>query len=140
MLTFHNHDLFSLKAMDEEVNIYPCGVVISPWSPWLAATPDRKVFCPSLDPPHGLLEIKCPVNSLADCVYLSKDENGYHLKETHKYFHQIMTQLGVTGLKWCHFFVWTPEESHLKLLRFDADIWQEMKEKMDLFFFNHFLI
>lgn len=82
MLTFHNHNLFSLKAMDEEVNIYPCGVVISPWSPWLAATPDRKVFCPSLDPPHGLLEIKCPVNSLADCVYLSKDENGYHLKET----------------------------------------------------------
>lgn len=103
MLTFHNHNLFSLKAMDEEVNIYPCGVVISPWSPWLAATPDRKVFCPSLDPPHGLLEIKCPVNSLADCVYLSKDENGYHLKETHKYFHQIMTQLGVTGLKWCNF-------------------------------------
>uniref|UniRef100_A0A8W8NUK7 SWIM-type domain-containing protein n=1 Tax=Magallana gigas TaxID=29159 RepID=A0A8W8NUK7_MAGGI len=129
-----------VQAMDEEVNIYPCGVVISPWSPWLAATPDRKVFCPSLDPPHGLLEIKCPVNSLADCVYLSKDENSYHLKETHKYFHQIMTHLGVTGLKWCHFFVWTPEESHLELLRFDADIWQEMKEKMDLFFFNHFLI
>lgn len=56
--------------MDEEVNIYPCGLVISSWSPWIAATPDRKVFCPSLNPPHGLLEIKCPVNPLADCVYL----------------------------------------------------------------------
>lgn len=101
-----------VQGMDEEVNIYPCGLVISPWSPWIAATPDRKVFCPSLNPPHGLLEIKCPVNPLADCVYLKRDENGYHLKDTHKYYYQMMTQMAVTGLEWCHFFVWTPDESH----------------------------
>lgn len=97
-----------------------------------------KEFCPSLNPPHGLLEIKCPVNPLANCMYLKRIENGYHLKDTYKYYYQMITQVAVTGLEWCHFFVWRTEESHLELLRFNADIWQDMKEKIDLFFFNHF--
>ncbi|XP_048749370.2 uncharacterized protein LOC125661419 [Ostrea edulis] len=46
------------EKMDNNVNLYPCGVVVSPFSHWLAATPDRKVYCPSRDPPFGLLEIK----------------------------------------------------------------------------------
>ncbi|XP_062581922.1 uncharacterized protein LOC134243706 [Saccostrea cucullata] len=129
-----------VQAMDEDVNIYPCGLVISPWSPWIAATPDRKVFCQSLTPPHGLLEIKCPVRCLSECDYLTKDENGYHLKNTHKYYYQVMTQMAVTGLEWCHFFVWTPEEFHLELVHFDADFWQDMKEKIDIFFFYHYLM
>ncbi|XP_062617264.1 uncharacterized protein LOC134278970 [Saccostrea cucullata] len=36
-----------VQAMDEDVNIYPCGLVIRPLSSWIAATPDRnsKTFC-----------------------------------------------------------------------------------------------
>lgn len=129
-----------VEALNGDVNIHPCGLVVSPWAPWLAATPDRKVYFPSLQPPYGLLEIKCPVNQLSDCAYLTKDENGYHLKQTHKYFHQVMMQMAVTGLEWCHFFVWTPEESHLELIKFDTDSWMEMKDKLDVFFFYHYLI
>lgn len=72
-------------------------------------------------------------------MYLKRHENGYHLKDTYKYYYmyQMITQMAVTGLEWCHFFAWTPEESHLELLRFNEDIWQDMKEKIDLFFFNH---
>ena len=126
--------------MKEEVNIYPCGIVVSPGSPWLAASPDRKVYCPSIVPPYGLLEIKCPVNSLAECIYLKKNENGvFNLKENHKYFHQIMMQMAVCGLEWCHFFVWTPEEFHLELIRFDAHVWQEMKDVIDVFYFDYYL-
>uniref|UniRef100_A0A8W8K1V1 Uncharacterized protein n=1 Tax=Magallana gigas TaxID=29159 RepID=A0A8W8K1V1_MAGGI len=90
---------------------------------------------------HGIAceEIKCPVNPLANCMYLKRHGNGYHLKDTYKYYYmyQMITQMAVTGLEWCHFFAWTPEECHLELLRFNADIWQDMKEKIDLFFFNH---
>jgi hypothetical protein len=117
--------------MKEEVNIYPCGIVVSPGSPWLAASPDRKVYCPSIVPPYGLLEIKCPVNSLDECVYLKKNENGsFNLKNTH---------MAVSGLEWCHFFVWTPEECHLELIRFDAQAWQKMKDVIDVFYFDYYL-
>lgn len=87
MLIFYNYNLFLLKVMDEEVNIYLCGVVISLWLFWLVVILDRKVFCFFLDFFYGLLEIKCLVNLLVDCVYLFKDENGYYLKEIYKYFY-----------------------------------------------------
>ncbi|KAK3106013.1 hypothetical protein FSP39_010896 [Pinctada imbricata] len=128
-----------VEKLNKDVNIYPCGLVVSPWCPWLAASPDRKVFCPALTPKYGLLEIKCPVNPLSECQYLMKDENGFKLKENHNYFYQIMMQMAVSGLEWCHFFVWTQEESHIELVRYDARIWNDMKEKLDNFFFNYYL-
>ena len=76
---------------------------------------------------------------MSECVYLAKDENGFKLKRTHNYFHQIMMQLAVTGLEWCYLFVWTSEESHLELIEFDSGIWQEMKDKLDLFYFDYYL-
>ena len=122
--------------MNNDVNIYPCGLVVSPWAPWLAASPDRKVYCPSMVPAYGLLEIKCPVKPLADCLYLTKNENGYRLKENlYNYYHQVLMQMAVTGMEWCHFLVWTTEESHLELFRFNMDTWKDMKEKLDNFFF-----
>lgn len=72
--------------------MYPCGLVISSLSPWIAATPDKKVFCPSFNPPQGLLEIKCPVNPLANCMYLKRHENGHRLKDTYKYYYQMITR------------------------------------------------
>ncbi|XP_056016152.1 uncharacterized protein LOC125677134 [Ostrea edulis] len=128
-----------VARMNDNVNIYPCGICVSPWSPWLAASPDRKVYCPALTPCYGLLEIKCPVNPLSQCVYLNKDENGFKLNRTHNYFHQIMMQLAVTGLEWCYLFVWTSDESHLELITFDSSRWQEMKDKLDMFYFDHYL-
>ena len=50
---------------------YPYGLVISPFSPWIAANLDQKVYCPERDPPYGLLEIKCPRNEhISDMKYL----------------------------------------------------------------------
>lgn len=48
-----------------------------------------------------------------------------------------MVQLAVTGLDWCFFFVSHRDESHLELVRFDDEFWQEMKNKLDMFYFNH---
>ena len=117
--------------MNNDVNIYPCGLVVSPWDPWLAVSPDRKVYCPSMVPAYGLLEIKCPVKPLAECQYLTKNENGYRLKENHNYYHQVLMQMAETGIEWCHFLVWTTEESPLELIRFNMDTWKDMKEKLD---------
>ena len=43
-----------------KLNLYPCGVVVSDSCPWLAASPDRKVYNPEMYTEFGLLEIKCP--------------------------------------------------------------------------------
>ncbi|KAJ8313194.1 hypothetical protein KUTeg_009250 [Tegillarca granosa] len=131
-------DAFS-KLQDQNVNIYPCGIVVSPYAPWLAASPDRKVYSTTMVPPHGLLEIKCPMKTLAECTYLTRNENSYSLKKNHNYFHQITMQLAVTGLEWCYFFVWREDESHLEVIYFDENVWRDMKYKLDMFYFNYYL-
>ncbi|VDI68696.1 Hypothetical predicted protein [Mytilus galloprovincialis] len=43
------------KVMNDNVNLYPCGVIVNPWCHWLAATPDRKVYAPDRNQPHGFV-------------------------------------------------------------------------------------
>ncbi|XP_056000210.1 uncharacterized protein LOC125676125 [Ostrea edulis] len=128
-----------VRLLDNNVNIYPCGVVVSPYAPWLAATPDRKVYNPTMNQPYGLLEIKCPVKPLSECNYLTKVGDVWRLKKNHNYFYQVMIQLAVTGLNWCYFFVWLCDENHLEVIEFDEEEWQDMKNKIDSFYFDHFL-
>ena len=94
-------------AQNKSVNIYPCGIIVNFWSPWLAASPDRKDYKPERYPPFGLLEIKCPqVISVLEAKYLKNTATGpLELKRNHQYYYQVLMQLAVTGLQWCDFFV-----------------------------------
>lgn len=130
---------YFFQLHDDNVNVYPCGIIVSPYSPWLAASPDRKVYHPSRIPQFGLLEIKCPVKALSECMYLTGSIEERKLKQNHNYFYQVMMQLAVTGLKWCYFYVWGLEEYHEEIIEFDEDVWDKMKHKLDLFYFNHFI-
>lgn len=92
----------------------------------------------------GLLEIKCPENESITQVECLVVENGeLTLKKSHNYFHQILCQLAVTGLAWCDFFVWCYKDntSHLQTIWFaeHQNEWQNIKDKVDTFYFNHFL-
>ena len=129
------------ESLQNRVNLYPCGVVISPWSPWLAASPDRKVYFPERFPAFGLLEIKCPqVSSILEVPYLSKDETGtMKLKRNHNYYYQVLAQLAVTGLDWCDLFVWCSNDYHLETIYLNRDLWNAVKDKVDIFYFSHFL-
>ena len=124
-----------------KLNLYPCGVVVNDSCPWLAASPDRKVYNPDMFPEFGLLEIKCPqVGSVLECKYLSKDHDGHlKLKRNHLYYYQVLTQLAVTGLEWCDFFVWCTNDHHIETIYFNEGVWQNVKDKVDDFFFNYFL-
>lgn len=128
--------------MNDTVNILPCGIVINPWCPWLAASPDRKVYNPTRTNPFGLLEIKCPasVNSALEVPYLVKDDsNKFQLKDNHIYYFQVLMQLAVTGLTWCDFFVWCESDSALVTINFDSNKWQDIQRKLDTFYFEYFL-
>ena len=119
------------SCLDNKVNLYPCGVVVNFWSPWLAANPDRKVYNPTKLPPFGLLEIKCPsVSSVLEATCLVKGGDGtLKLKRTHDYYYQVLTQLAVTGLEWCDFFVWCENDFHLETIYFNQEIWDNVKTK-----------
>lgn len=121
--------------------IFPCGFVINHHAPHLGASPDRKVIDPSASPMHGLLEIKCPnKRSVRDCKYLHcKADGSLSLKTTHEYYFQVMGQMGITGLKWCDFFVKCSDDHHLERVHFQPKEWENMKCKLDTFFFSYFL-
>ena len=40
------------------LKVFQCSLVISPCHPWLAATPDIRVYDPKATPTHGLVEYK----------------------------------------------------------------------------------
>ena len=129
-----------VSVCNNEVNIYPVGIVINPWAFWIAASPDRKVYKPSRSPPIGILEIKCPrVSSVLDTNYLKRVGDNLTLNKNDKYYTQVQTQLAVAGLEWCDFFVWCLNDYHLETIYFDPVEWQNIKDNADLFFFDYYL-
>ncbi|KAK0151419.1 hypothetical protein N1851_007284 [Merluccius polli] len=120
--------------------VYPCGFVVNPHSPHLGTSPDRRVKERG-EGSYGLLEIKCPSReSFVQCPYLSRQTDGsYKLKRSHEYFYQIMGQLGLTGMIWCNLFVKCEQEYHLERIQFDIAKWEEMKTKLDVFYFDYYI-
>lgn len=123
--------------------VYPCGLVVNPDASHLGMSPDYKAIETrgSESPNFGLLEIQCPSKkSYKDCPYLCRQADGsYKLKEGHAYYYQIMGQLGLTGLSWCHFFVKCKEDYHLQIIHVDVAEWEQMKSKLDAFFFDDYV-
>lgn len=120
--------------------LFPCGLIINHHAPHLGASPDRKVVDLTADPVHGLLEIKCPnKDSFKDCSCLTNAAGNYTLKKTHEYYHQIVGQMGISGFTWCDFFVKCKNDYHLERIYFNRDEWEELKCKLDFFFFNCYL-
>uniref|UniRef100_A0A0E9RCF5 Uncharacterized protein n=1 Tax=Anguilla anguilla TaxID=7936 RepID=A0A0E9RCF5_ANGAN len=42
-------------------------------------------------------------------------------------------------MMWCDFFVHCTNDYHLERIHFDAEKWESMKTKLDIFFFEYFL-
>ena len=135
-------DAAKLYAEKNFVNVYPVGIVINPSAVHIACSPDRRVYDPAETPPWGLLEVKCPVkNSFTEVDYLKQDPRTlkYELKKNHAYYVQVMGQMGVTGSKWCDFFVWTEHDYHVERIYFKEDEFRDIKSKLDVFYFTWFL-
>ena len=67
--------------------------------------------------PFGIFEAKRPFGGagkkIIDIItenkqfYIKQTDNGIRLKENHNYYYQVQGLMGITGLKWCDFCVWT---------------------------------
>ena len=79
-------------------NFCLCGIVIIPSAPYLACSPDRRVFHNSENGPEqfGLLEIKYPqATTMIEMPYLVDQDNKFHLKPVHTYFFTKFKDKGI---------------------------------------------
>ncbi|MCG7868599.1 MAG: YqaJ viral recombinase family protein [Candidatus Thiodiazotropha taylori] len=133
----------SLKS--GKVNVFETGLWVSNLNPELGCSPDGLIF--DLDEPerYGILEIKCPkilenkpvsefLNSLTSKQLkhfcLQNVDGKISIKEKHPYYSQVQMQMGVTGLKFCDFVVWSSKETFVTRIKFDEKFWSAMKEKL----------
>lgn len=122
------------------VNVYPCGIMINPSCPHLATSPDRRVYDRTEEDSWGLLEIKCPItSSVTDLSYLKEIGGTLKFKRNHDYYYQVMGQMLITGAKWADFYVWCKDDFHIERIRADIEFQNTMKNKLDVFYFEHFL-
>lgn len=131
------------------VSVLRSGLVVSKSFPVLGATPDAKVVDFGCSVCFGLAEVKCPhtkfhVTPLDACsdpgFFMEKiNANQCRLKRDHAYYAQVQGQMGITGAKWCDFIVYTSKGLYVERIAFDAAFWQDLRNKLVQYYFEHFL-
>ena len=114
-------------------------------SVYIGASPDLMINCSCCG--DGLVEIKCPYSIAHEkptADNLSYLEKHYESGETvirlglkTAYYYQVQGQMGVTGLNFCDFFVFTKFGYHLERIHFDLSFWENLLEKLTWFWINY---
>ena len=137
-------DAMKLK-LNRNVILRETGIVIQPMLYWLAASPDGIFFDPTSDT-LGLLEIKCPAtrkNSTPkelmedETFYIGLDaEEKPYLKRDHHmgYFTQIQFAMGLAGIEFCDFIVYTLKGVIIARTSFDKDYFESLVKKCNNFY------
>ena len=122
------------------------GMWIDPAYPQLAASPDGLVNDPTEG--KGLLEIKCPYmlrdsqpndfsalsSSQQNSLCCKLDSCGrLQLKQSHAYYYQIQMQMGVVGMKFCDFVVWTCHGISIQRIYHDVPFWSSLRNELTTF-------
>ena len=129
------------KKTHKDLKITDSGLIIYEELPYIAASPDLEVECKCCG--AGLVEIKFPVirgetPSADNLGYLentitSDNKNNTVLKTNEPYYFKVQGKLGVTGRKYCDFFVYLTAGFHLERIFFDKNLWQQMLTQFQWF-------
>ena len=138
-----------MKVSQHELHVQKCGFVIDHNNYVLGATPDGKVIDPSESHKLGIIEIKCSEEykdiDPQDMVYIAKNscleiiDNKVVLKKKHSYYDQITMQLALTTQTWCDFIFFTSKGMVIDRIRFDAEHWRKLCDKILKFYFDYML-
>jgi putative phage-type endonuclease len=91
---------------------------------WLGASPDGIIRFPE---GNGVLEIKCPFNIRGDRVPTFKSIPAH-------YYAQVQIEMACAGLKWAHFFQWSPYGFQLDEIGVDWQWWDINYPKLERFY------
>ncbi|XP_076125445.1 uncharacterized protein LOC143104968 isoform X2 [Alosa pseudoharengus] len=126
-----------------DMKVEHCGFIINPSFPEIGATPDALVHCACCG--KGCVEIKCPFkhkdhNILQACTdkefCLQFTEGRMELKQTHKYYKQVQTQIFVTESQFCDFVVWTTKSLATVRVMPDVELWETLLPTAQTFFYK----
>ncbi len=131
-----------MKAFQQacQVEVLDCGLSVSQ-SGILGASPDGFVGA------SALLEVKCPYSqrnsTIAEAVTLPSfcscaEGEGWSLKKTHEYWHQVQGQLHLTDRDLCYFVVWTTKEAVIIPIPKDP-AWEQHLLILEDFYREHML-
>lgn len=138
-----NHFYEKLKGQHKNMKLKDCGLFLDKNSPFIGASPDRIITCDCCSP--ACLEVKCPFSinfttpHQGNLPYLVRENECITLKRQHKYFTQCQSQMGVTGLERCYFVVWTPHGSHIEIIKFDSEFFENIKDDFRIYYNNFYL-
>ena len=130
------------------VKVLKSGFVVCLDMPFLGASPDGRVIDFGCRNHFGLAEVKCPetkyqVTPLEACQdpnFCCEAVNGQcRLKRNHSYYSQVQGQMGASGASWCDFIVYTKKGISVERIPFDAAYWATLKQKLETYFFTHFM-
>ncbi|CAN7981285.1 unnamed protein product, partial [Ixodes pacificus] len=137
-----------LKSRGRDVHLSSAGLFVDPDQPWLGATPDAILYDATEKPPWGCVEVKCLYTLrhadrqtlLASNITVVFDSsNRPHLRADHPPFAQVVGQMGVTNLKWADCVLYGDNFLTIQRIRFDKNIWEDVKESLDNFYFTTLL-
>ena len=129
------------------------GLVVSMGNPWLAASPDDRVYDPGTSPSCGLAEYKNPYSArqmtieeactrVTSFCLESKEIEGmknYKLKRRHDYYFQVQCQLYCDDKEWCDFVLRTDKDIHVERIQRDREWWEDQMPKLKKFYFDAML-
>lgn len=122
------------------VNWYPCGLVVHPGAPWLAAFPDGLVYDPNESISFGLLHLMLEnCRSFTECKYVLCSSGTLELKIKHPLYWHLQGEMMVTGTTWCDVLVFCADDMLVQRVYRDEAVIKNMKIKIDQFFFYYFL-
>lgn len=135
----HRHPSFSLRKS---------GIIIGVPS-YLGASPDG-VLVDRSGQIKGIVEIKCPYSAAKltvkeaceqlDKFYLHIEDGNFVLDCTHAYFYQVQGSMGLLGVKFCDFIVWSPQSFEMITVNFQASFWEtKMLPKLTSFYTTYML-
>lgn len=127
-----------------QVQVFTCGLIVSPSNPWLGCSPDGVLFDGGR--PAKLLEIKCPTKGqtmsaealLATCDFLEKDDAGiYTLKVRHTHYAQVQLGMALLDVRTCDLVVYADFDSSIEVLSVSLDeafLWSLLTKVKNVYF------
>ncbi|KAG0419896.1 hypothetical protein HPB47_003809 [Ixodes persulcatus] len=127
-----------------EVEVFTCGLIVSPSNPWLGCSPDGVLFDGGR--PAKLLEIKCPTKGqtmsakalLATCDFLRRDDAGiYMLKERHTHYAQVQLGMALLDVRTCDLVVYADFDKSIEVLSVGLDeafLWSLLTKVKNVYF------
>ncbi|KAH9375343.1 hypothetical protein HPB48_015372 [Haemaphysalis longicornis] len=115
-----------LQTIGHHATVNTCGLLVNPAYPWLGASPDGIVWH-ATELGYRILEIKCPYTVrdktahglVAGSFCPEQGESVTRPNGNHDYYAQIIGQMGVSGLSWGDFVVFSKDFMLIERIRRD---------------------